>query len=97
MKTYRDRVRYLITRLYEPGTIENHDVKMTTPMIYEDLCTIIPSKAFDEYDVVEVLEEEGFQPQYEQKLKRNKTKKSAEPETFDDVAYFWYLKKKTNE
>lgn len=95
MKDYRDRIRNLISRLYEPADLNNFDVRMTTPGIYGNLCTVIPANAFDEFDVVEVLEELGFEPQYEKKREITENDKGEKAvREYDDLAYFWYMKKK---
>lgn len=91
MRDYKDRIRHLISRLYEPADVKDFDVKMSTPRIYNELCTIIPANAFDEFDLVEVLEEMGFEPQYETK---KEVTEEGNVEVFDDLCYFWYMKKK---
>lgn len=94
MKTHKERIRYLIARLYEPGNPENFDIRMTTAMIYENLCSIIPANAFDEFDVVEVLEELGYEPAYEKKKEITEDAKGNETvREYDDLLYFWYMKK----
>lgn len=96
IKTHQDRIRYLISRLYEPGDINNFDVKLSTGSIYNNLCSIIPANAFDEFDVIDALEELKFEPQYEKKKEiitdenGNTTVKE-----YDDLTYLWYLKKKS--
>lgn len=95
MKTHKERIRYLISRLYEPGNPKNFDIRMTTSMVYKNLCSIIPANAFDEFDVVEVLEELGFEPEYETKEETSKDAKGKETvREYDDLLYFWYMKKK---
>lgn len=91
---YKDRIRYLISRLYEPADVNNFDVKMTTSMIFNNLCSIIPANAFDEFVLVELLEEMGFEPGYEQKKKVTEDSKGNKLEIiYDDLVYYWYLKK----
>src|SRR5690606_6910950 len=107
MKTddFKDRARKLTSRLYVPGVPSDYEVKMTTSGIYHDLCTIIPANALDEFDLVELLEEMGFQPQYEQKERviarevPDVKDEDGNPliekdvETYDDLVYYWYMKK----
>jgi len=96
MKNYKDRIKHLINHLYEPGDVENFDAKLTTSQIYSDLCSIIPSNAIDKFDVVEALEEMNFQPFYEQKKQIVVNEKGEEKvKIYDDLTYFWYLKKKS--
>lgn len=104
---YKDRIRYLISRLYEPADINNFDVKMSTPAIYNDLCTVIPANAFDQFDLVEVLESMGFEPQYETKKEiitrelegqfdeKGNPVTEKDVEEYDDLRYYWYMKKKS--
>lgn len=105
-KTYSERVKKLITDLYLPCSPGAQDLKMTTNSIYSDLCTIIPSTAFDPYEVVEIMEDLGFVPGYEQKEEitfrtiEGETDEKGNPlvekdiKTYDDLVYYWYLKKK---
>lgn len=94
MKNYKDRIKDLISKLYAPADVTNYDVKMTTTEVYANLCTIIPANAFDEFDVVEILEELNFFPGYEQKtLTIEKENGEKETKVFDDLVYFWYMKK----
>lgn len=95
MKDYRDRIKLLITRLYKPGDPKHFDVRTTTTDIHQELCTIIPANALDEFDIVEVMEEIGFEPQYEQKTEiiKNPDGKT-ETRIYDDLSYYWYLIKK---
>lgn len=96
IKNYQERIRQLIDQLYAPADVTDYHVKMSTAQMYANLCTILPERAFDEYDVVEALEELNFFPGYEQKKETvedehgNKTVK-----VYDDLTYFWYLKKKS--
>lgn len=92
---YNDRIKTMITRLYTPGSPQDFDIKMSTSNIFQDLCNIIPETAIDKYMVMECLEELGFEPGYEQK-KITITKDDGEQESriYDDLTYYWYLKKK---
>lgn len=95
VKDYHERIRELISNLYDPATVEDYDIRKTTAGIYHDLCSIIPENAFDEYDVLEALEELNFIPGYEQKARTFENEKGEEiTEIYDDVMYFWYMKKK---
>lgn len=87
-----DRIKNLISQIYKPGSPDGYDVRMSTYKIYVDLCTIIPSTAFDEYDVLQALEELGYIPQYERK-KEVINEQTSETKEFDDVKFFWYFKK----
>lgn len=103
MRSYKDRIRELISRLYAPADVTNYDVKMTTPEIYANLCTILPANAFDEYEVVEVLEDLNFFPGYESKEKVVERKVGqnekgediieVDVEEYDDLVFFWYMRK----
>lgn len=67
---------------------------MTTAMVYKNLCSIIPANAFDEFDVVEVLEDLNFEPQYEKKIEVTEDAKGKKAvREYDDLLYFWYMKK----
>lgn len=88
MKTYKERILFLIDRLYVPGTPNLHDLKTTVAQIYEDLCNVVPANAFDEFDVTETLEQLGFEPQYSEK-------QDDKGGSFNDMQYFYYLKRKT--
>lgn len=94
MRNYKDRIKHLISKLYSPGDVTDFDVKMSTPQIYEDLCSIIPSRSFDEFDVVEVLEDLNFFPGYEQKVHQIENEKgNVETIISDDLVFYWYMKK----
>lgn len=94
-KDYIDRIKLMISRLYSPGLPQDFDVKMTTSGIFNNLCSILPENAIDEYIIMECLEELGFEPGYEQKkLEFNNEDGEKEVRFFDDLTYFWYLKKK---
>lgn len=104
-RTYEERVKKLISNLYYPGSVENHDVKMSTPEIYQNLCTIIPATAFDPYDLVNWMEEMGFEPQYEtkedityreiegQKDEKGNPVMEKDVKEYDDLRYYWYMQK----
>lgn len=110
-EVYQDKIKRLINDLYEPGSpgITNHDIKMTTHQIKSNLEIVIPANYIDEPTVFECLEELGFFPKYEQKqeiVKREiEGKTDAEGnqlyETdivdYDDLVYYWYLKKREND
>ncbi|MDD3772112.1 MAG: hypothetical protein RBT46_04335 [Weeksellaceae bacterium] len=94
MKDYKDRIKYLISRLYEPADTKDYTIRMTTLDIYKNLCSIIPATSFDEFDLLEVLEELGYQPGYEQKKLEVKNESGKEEERiYDDLTYYWYMKK----
>lgn len=105
IRTYEERVKKLIGNLYYPGSVESHDVKMSTPEIYSNLCTVIPATAFDQHDLVNWLEDLGFEPQYQAKedIKFREVKgqkdENGEPlmekdvEEYDDLRYYWYMQK----
>lgn len=94
IRNYKTRIKELIQKLYEPGDITSYDVKMTTEGVYNNLCSILPSTAFDQYDVLEALEELNFFPGYETKKETIEDEKGNKTEKiYDDLTYFWYLKK----
>lgn len=94
LRDYHDRIRELISNLYDPATVEDYDIRKTTSGVYADLCSIIPEHAFDEYDVVDALEDLGFKPGYERKVRIQVTEEGEKKEEYDDLMYFWYMKKK---
>lgn len=110
-EVYRDRIKDLINDLYIPGEtgISNHDLRVTTAGIVRDLKLVIPESFIDEPTVYEVLEELNFKPKYETKqeiVKREVEGKTdaegnqlyeTDIEDFEDMAYFWYLKKREND
>lgn len=96
-RDYADRIKELISTIYEPGTPDDHDAKLTTQNIFHDLCNIIPETAFDVYDVVDALEELNFTPGYERKVEKGTDDHGNEVTVeYEDLKYFWYLKRKNS-